>query len=84
MQTFELVVLPEEAASESVVQHIVAKKFGNNRLFRITKRSIDARSKIVKIRLQLQWIDEQNQKSLPENRMWQNVANSQPVIIAGC
>ena len=84
MQTFELVVLPEEAASESVVQHIVAKKFGSNRLFRITKRSIDARSKTVKIRLQLQWIDEQNQKSLPENRMWQNVANSQPVIIAGC
>ena len=49
MQTFELVVLPEEAASESVIQHIVAKKFGGNRLFRIIKRSIDARSKTVKI-----------------------------------
>ena len=66
MQTFELVVLPEEAASESVIQHIVAKKFGGNRLFRIIKRSIDARSKTVKIRLQLQWTDEQNQETLVE------------------
>ena len=82
MQTIELVVLPEEAASEETIKHIVARKFGNNRFFRIVKRSIDARSRIVKIRLQLQWTDKQD--AFTENRKWQQVGNLEPVIIAGC
>lgn len=84
MQTVELVVLPEEAASEETIKLIVARKFGNNRSFRIEKRSIDARSKIVKIRLQLHWTDKQNQDTFTENRKWQQVGNFEPVIIAGC
>ena len=82
MQTIELVVLPEEAASEETIKHIVARKFGNNRFFRIVKRSIDARSRIAKIRLQLQWTDKQD--AFTENRKWQQVGNLEPVIIAGC
>ncbi|HMR47417.1 MAG TPA: FAD-binding protein [Bacteroidia bacterium] len=82
MQTVELVVLPEEAASEETIKLIVARKFVNNRSFRIVKRSIDARSKIVKIRLQLQWTDKQD--AFTENRKWQQVGNLEPVIIAGC
>ncbi len=82
MQTVELVVLPEEAASEETIKLIIARKFGNNRFFRIVKRSIDARSKIVKIRLQLQWTDKQD--AFTENRKWQQVGNFEPVIVAGC
>jgi hypothetical protein len=54
LNTFEIVLLPEEAASEQKVKDIIRKQLGLQYKdvihFVINKRSIDARSRIVKIR----------------------------------
>ena len=51
MKTFELVVLPEEAADEQKIEKAFFQQYKLQGKLRIAKRSIDARSKQVKIRL---------------------------------
>lgn len=87
MKNIELFLLPEEAAKEEVIKQRISKLgFSPNDFgFRLIKRSIDARSSIPKIRLQLEVFSKT--ESIPENKIqrnFQNVSNSQPVLIIGC
>ncbi len=56
-QTLNLLVLPEEATQESILLKYIAVQIGvkASRIngFRIERQSIDARSRIVKIQLQV-------------------------------
>lgn len=89
MKTIELVLQPEEAANEKIISASI--KYQQKLLpadtifFTILKRSIDARSKKVKIRLSVTY---EINKKLPEKnyeiRQLQNIKHAQPVIIIGC
>ncbi len=84
MNIFELVVLPEEAADEQKIQNLFFKKYNLGGQLRVVKRSIDARSRQVRIRLVLSLVAEGDQQNVTTKRKWQNVAHSQPVVIIGC
>jgi uncharacterized FAD-dependent dehydrogenase len=89
IRQLELVLLPEEAADKAKVLSKAAKELSvalaRIRSLRILKRSIDARSKIVRIRLQTEiHIDETPAKGPePEFRFTHDVGNNKAVIIAG-
>lgn len=89
LNTFEIVLLPEEAASEQKVKDIIRKQLGLQYKdvihFVINKRSIDARSRIVKIRLSVSVVvNAPLPKKELKTRQYQNVSNARPVIIIGC
>jgi uncharacterized protein len=85
MQQLELFLLPELAANELEIKKCIAIKTGNSNFsFRIVKRSIDARSKQVKVRLLVEIFQEgEKQKVVFEERKINNVKNAAEVFIIG-
>lgn len=84
MQRFELALSPEEASGEQSIRKAVSSRYGSKFQFRILKRSIDARSRNVKIRLLIEVFSDASEKEVFQKRKWQNVSNAEPVLIAGC
>lgn len=84
MKAFELVVLPEEAADEQKVEKAFFQQHKLQGTLRIAKRSIDARARQVKIRLQVELYGAGETIPVFQKRKWQNVADAKPVLIAGC
>lgn len=89
LKSIAIALLPEEAASTQAVQLFLSKHLGisGNEItaFKIRKRSIDARSRHVKIRLEVDvYIGETAPSSIIKERQFQNVSNAQPVHIVGC
>ncbi len=88
LQRTELLLLPEQVALEhqfpNYIAHHLQCKIEDIKGFRLVKRSIDARSKEVKIRL---FFDVAINESLPEQvkelRNYQNVNNAEPVLVIG-
>jgi uncharacterized protein len=85
MKLLELFLLPEEAANEQEVKRKIFQKEKNFSSYRIIKRSIDARSSTVKIRL-LAEVFNAGEKIPEQNfsRDYKNVSNAKPVLIIGC
>ena len=84
----QLVLSPEEAYDEALFQKTVAEKSGlsshKNLIIRTTKRSIDARSKKVKINVTVEIFSGQNPEPLINSgKDYPNVRNSEPIIIVG-
>lgn len=77
---FHLKKLPESNPSEK----LFLARYGRNYHFRILKRSIDARSRNVKIRLLIEVFSDSSEQEVFQKRKWQNVSNAEPVLIAGC
>ncbi|HKR07033.1 MAG TPA: FAD-binding protein [Bacteroidia bacterium] len=85
MKLLELFLLPEEAANEQEVKRKIFQKEKNFSSYRIIKRSIDARSSTVKIRLLTEVFNAE--EKIPEqnfSRDYKNVSNANPVLIIGC
>ena len=88
IKQIELVLQPEEAARESDYKIYISRFLGVGESditsFRLSKRSIDARSRQVKFRL---FFDVALGESLPAGesfvRQYTNVSNAKPVIIIG-
>ncbi|MFM9007993.1 MAG: NAD(P)/FAD-dependent oxidoreductase [Bacteroidota bacterium] len=88
LQRIELVLPPEEAATGERFGKLIASRLGVSeteiRNFRLARRSIDARSRQVKIRL---FFDVALGEDLPplihSERIFRDVSISQPVLIAG-
>lgn len=83
-----LQVSPETAGNPEALKHFVSRKagipFGEIRHVKIKRRSIDARQKKVKINLQVQvFVNENFQESKISLPPYQNVKNSEEVIIIG-
>lgn len=88
IQTLNLLVLPEEATQEALILKYIAVNIGvkASRIngFRIERQSIDARSRVVKIQLQVSvFIDEPVTENLPFEPELKNVSNKSSVIIIG-
>ncbi|MFA6150202.1 MAG: FAD-binding protein [Chitinophagaceae bacterium] len=88
IQTLNLLVLPEEATQEALILKYIAVNIGvkASRIngFRIERQSIDARSRVVKIQLQVSvFIDEPVTENLPFDPELKNVSNKSSVIIIG-
>jgi len=87
-QRFELVLLPEEAAREQEYKTFLSRQTGipesEIRDFRLEKRSIDARSRQVKVRM---FFTVSTGDALPktsfEVRDYKNVENATPVLVIG-
>ena len=87
MKQYELFLPPEEAANEQQIFLHLKKKFADvdaTSRIQITKRSIDARSRNVKIRLLVNVFNQDEIIPAFEKRKTQNVANAKPILIAGC
>ena len=88
LQRVELLLLPEQAALEqqfpNYIAHYLQCRSDEIKGFRLVKRSIDARSRDVKIRL---FFDVATNESLPteikETRQYQNVNNATPILVVG-
>lgn len=83
-----LVLSPEEAYNESLFHKIVANKSGlthhKDLIIRATKRSIDARSRQVKINVTAEVYSGQIPEPLiSRGRGYPNVKNSDPIVIVG-
>jgi len=89
MPNIEIALQPQEAASEASITEVLKKQLQlqatDQVYFEINKRSIDARGRIVKIRLQLTYsINAPLPTAERQMRQLQNVSNSAPAIIVGC
>lgn len=83
-----LVLSPEQAADESTVKAIAAQQLripSNEVTFiKILKRSIDARSRNIKINLKLEvYVNEQAPAAIDRKFRFQEVSTKQPIIIVG-
>ena len=83
-----LVLSPEEAANESVIKTIAAKQLhipeNTITFIKILKRSIDARSRNIKINLKIDvYINEQVPNSSNYKLTYSNVSSKTPVILIG-
>lgn len=87
IKTIELVLPPQEAANEQIIKNAIRKQFKkipSDFIFRISKRSVDARSHNVKIRLVVNIYTPGT--AMPgdfEKRRLQYVSSGKPVIVAG-
>ena len=84
----ELVLLPEQVAREQEFKPLIARQLRVSekeiRDFRLQKRSIDARSRQVKIRLFFDVILHEGQLPTQESiREYGDVSNAEPVLIIG-
>lgn len=89
MPIIEIALLPQEAASETSIKDALKKQLQlatNDVVFyEIKKRSIDARGRQVKIRLQLTYsINEALVTAQKEKRKLKNVINAAAVVVVGC
>ena len=83
-----LVLSPEEAANESVIRSIAAQQLhiseSNITFIKILKRSIDARSRNIKINLKIEIYINENIPESPDYKLtYSNVSLKTPVIIIG-
>jgi uncharacterized FAD-dependent dehydrogenase len=88
MKTVELVLSPAEAFNEEQFETLLYQKLGLKKdgdvYVQPVKRSIDARSRNVVVRVQCELLSPSERKSSPPyNSNYQNVSNKQPVIIVG-
>jgi hypothetical protein len=88
-QRIELVLLPEEAAREQDHRNIIARQLGLKATdvwaMKLVKKSIDARSRQVKVRLFYEIYPDGKIPDLELNvRQYNNVSNAKPVLIIGC
>ena len=85
MQTLQLSVRTEEAASDTFLKTKIAQELNlkHDFVYKIAKRSIDARRKPIKINLKIEVY--QNEEEIPTLRTkeYQDISNSNPVIIIG-
>jgi uncharacterized FAD-dependent dehydrogenase len=87
-QELNLVLSPEDASDDTVIKQIVAKQIGIKSSeiisIKITKRSIDARSRVIKINLKVEiFINEQAPPPTSYKINYPNVSNKKPVVIIG-
>ncbi len=83
-----LVVSPEEAANEIRIKEIAAKQLftspGNITFFKVLKRSVDARSRNIKINLRIEvYINETPPSAIDYTFRFPDVSAKQPVIVVG-
>lgn len=88
IKTADIVVLPFQAADEAFLRSLLVGLWGlkptDKVNFRIKKRSIDARSRQVKVNLRLEgYINEEAPQSIITPPEYKNVANARPVMIIG-
>lgn len=88
MKTVELVLSPAEAFNEEQFEPLLYKKLGLKKdgdvYVQPVKRSIDARSRNVVVRVQCELLSPSERKSSPPySASYQNVSNKQQVIIVG-
>ncbi len=89
MKTIELVLQPEEAANENIINEslrkLLALSNSDSLEYAILKRSIDARARNVKIRFVLAVsVNEKLIHHTIEERKLKNISNAKPVVIIGC
>lgn len=83
----ELVLLPQQAASSEEIHHIAARKL-HRKVSEIThinhlRRSIDARSKQVKIRLKIEVFINEPPQEKTISFQWKDVSTEKEVIVVG-
>ena len=88
MKTIELVLTPEEAFREELFPEILYKKLNvpndGSVFIRPVKRSIDARSKNVVVRMQCEWIDaSEKQPTISYQKNYHDVSKAKQVLIVG-
>jgi uncharacterized FAD-dependent dehydrogenase len=89
IQRIEIVLSPEEATHDENFKNAIAKKIGVSKSatfhYQLAKRSIDARSRDVKIRMFFDVsIDEElKSEEIAANRNYQDVTNAKPIYIVG-
>jgi uncharacterized FAD-dependent dehydrogenase len=87
-QELSIVTSPEEAANDTILKQIAAKKIGIKSseitFIKIVKRSIDARSRNIKLNLKLDiYINEQIPAPASYKINYPDVTNKKPVIVIG-
>lgn len=87
-QTIELVLLPEEAANELIIKALCLSQLRISieklTAINILKRSIDARSRQVKVRLMVEvFIQENPTPKVFTKEAYRDVSNAAPVLIIG-
>ena len=87
IKSIELIVPPEEAANEQRIKQLSALKSGipakEISAIRLLKRSVDARSKNIKVRLVLEVFSGELPKATAIGPSLQDVSNSETVVIVG-
>ena len=87
IKSIELIVPPEEAANEQRIKQLSAFKSGipakEISAIRLLKRSVDARSKNIKVRLVLEVFSGELPKATAIGPSLQDVSNSETVVIVG-
>jgi len=88
MKIVELVLKPEEAFDEGKFNALLYSKLGFKQdgsvFVRPVKRSIDARSKNVVVRIQCEIVrPEEATPELPYEKIFKDVSNSKPVVVVG-
>lgn len=86
-QELNLVVSPEEAADDATLKKIVARQIGINSseitYVKILKRSIDARSRNIKVNLKVDVYCNEEPTSASYKINYPDVTNKKPVLIVG-
>lgn len=86
-KTLNLVLKPQEAFDQTLFEETVKRKANMNRpevQVRALKRSIDARSKNVKVNVQAMVSDVELPPQISYKKDYPNVANAEQVVIVGC
>lgn len=84
MQVIEISVLPEEAANEALLKSIIKSTINKSDFdFRIVKRSIDARKRVVKFNLKIEIYINEEIPSPIKKTIYQSVENRPKVNIIG-
>ncbi len=83
----ELVLLPKQAANNEEIKLVVAKKLhlkpSSIQHINHLRRSIDARSRVIKVRLKVEvYVNEKPEESKKKYE-WNDVSNGKPVIVVG-
>jgi uncharacterized FAD-dependent dehydrogenase len=85
-KTLNIVLKPQEAFDEQLFEETVKRKAGMNASevkVRALKRSVDARSRNVKVNIQALVTDEALPPKISYSRDYPNVATAEPVVIVG-
>lgn len=84
MQIIEISVLPEEAANEVLLKTIIGNQIRKKEFdFRVIKRSIDARKRIVKFNLKVEVYINETIPSTIKQTIYQNVTDKPKVNVIG-
>ncbi|MFL5763299.1 MAG: NAD(P)/FAD-dependent oxidoreductase [Bacteroidia bacterium] len=86
-QELQLVLSPEEAANEEIIRSIAAQQLrispASISFVRILKRSVDARSRTIRINLKIEVYQNEIPQPLSYKKQYKDVSSSKPVIIIG-